>query len=255
MSNKNILFIVEGENDESDFISRLFKVCYKNQTYQFYKYKTNIHVLADKLNKEFPDFDEHEDLDIKLILRSIYGDKDGVLSREYTDIYMIFDFEPQHSNPHFEMIKRMLAYFNESYDMGKLFINYPMMQSYKHLSKLPDEQFIHRCVSHDEILHYKDKVDKESDYKHLSAYDYFTIYSIAVHHLKKANYILNDKYSIPDKNDYMNWDAVEIYEKQLSSFIEDDSVSVLNTSIFVLPDYNITKFFKQISDGKDKFML
>ena len=253
MADKNILFVVEGENDETSFISTIFKVCYKNQNYCFYKYKTNIHVLAKKIEEEYPDFDESDEFDIRLVLRSL-GNED-VLSRKYTDIYLIFDFDPQHSDPQFEMVKRMMLYFNESYDKGKIFINYPMIQSYKHFSKLPDQNFKNKIVSDADFYHYKELVNEESNFKQLSKYDYFTIYSLAAHHLKKANYIINDTYSIPDKISYLDWDFSNILEKQILSFCDNQFVYVLNTSIFILIDYAPDAFFRQIKENRDNFFI
>ena len=45
MSERNLLFIVEGEADEPTFIRRLFRVCYAQQSYRTYTYKTNLHTL------------------------------------------------------------------------------------------------------------------------------------------------------------------------------------------------------------------
>ena len=36
MSDRNLLFIVEGEADEPVFIRRLFKTCYSSQEYKTY---------------------------------------------------------------------------------------------------------------------------------------------------------------------------------------------------------------------------
>ena len=126
---KRILVIVEGEADEVKFLRSLFQNCYKKADYKVYSYKTNIHVLAQELYNNYPDFDEDE-TDIKLVLASLEtnADKKKKLLEKYTDVFMIFDFDPQHDHPHFDTVRRMLKYFDDSTAQGKLFINYPMMQ-------------------------------------------------------------------------------------------------------------------------------
>ena len=70
MQNNKVLFIVEGESDEVRFLKRMFHTCFSNQNYEIYSYKTNIHVLAQLLFQEYPDF-ESDEIDIKLVLRSL----------------------------------------------------------------------------------------------------------------------------------------------------------------------------------------
>ena len=74
MPNNKILFIVEGENDEVSFIKKMLSVCSPNTAYEFYSYRCNIHVLAQVLYNEYPDF-EDDKIDIQLVLKSKENDK------------------------------------------------------------------------------------------------------------------------------------------------------------------------------------
>ena len=207
MSDRKILFVVEGLNDEPKFIRKLLQVCYSSQQFKTYSYKTNIHVLAKRLEDEYPNF-ENEDIDIQLILRQ-YEDDDNqreLLSARYTDVFLIFDFEPRDHDPRFDIIKRMLSYFNDSTNRGKLFINYPMMQSYKHFPRLPFPKFKDEAVSCVDCKRYKEYVSKISKYTDLSQYDYPLFMSLAAHHLSKANYLLTGKYELPKESDYLSWE-------------------------------------------------
>ena len=256
MSDRRILFVVEGLNDEPKFIRRLLQVCYSTQQFKTYSYKTNIHVLAKRLEDEYPDF-ENEDIDIQLILRQ-YEDDDNqreLLSAHYTDIFLIFDFEPRDHTPRFEIIRRMLAYFNDSTTRGKLFINYPMMQSYKHFPKLPFPEFKDETVSCVDCKRYKEHVSNISKYTDLAKYDYPLFMSLAVHHLCKANFLLTEIYEIPTVEDYLSWEMPQIFDRQVSSLNNDEMVFVLNTCIFILCDYKPTSFFRQLSDRKQQFLV
>ena len=145
MAKRTALFIVEGLSDEVKFVKKLLEKCNRNLDYKVFCYKTNIHVLAKELEDNYPDFDDEDEyIDFRLVLVGLAdNEKDkNILSQNYNDIFLIFDFEPQEINPHFDVISIMLKYFNDSTEHGKLYINYPMMQSYKDFSYLPDDDFL-----------------------------------------------------------------------------------------------------------------
>ena len=84
---KRILVVVEGEADEVKFLKKLFQKCHKNADYKVYSYRTNIHVLAQELYNNYPDF-ENDETDIKLVLASLEPneDKRQKLLEKYTDV-------------------------------------------------------------------------------------------------------------------------------------------------------------------------
>lgn len=248
MPNNRILFIVEGLNDEVQFVRRLLTKCCAPQEFEIYPYKCNIHVLSQILYNEYPNFEEDE-VDIQLVLRSKEADqhKQKILNQKYRDIFLIFDYEPQHDLPHFGTVRRMLNYFDDSSNQGKLYINYPMMQSYKHFSKLPDDSFWSKAVSKEMCLHYKEIVGKESIFTDISKYSYSTFMSLAVHHIKKANYLLSGVYEIPMADKFIEWNMTDIYDIQTASLNDYGKIFVLNTCIFILADFAPNDFFKTVS--------
>ena len=253
---KKILMIVEGDRDEKKFFSKLFSSCFKKAEYSFYSYRTNIHVLAQELIDNYPDF-EHEEIDIRLILLSLEknDDRKSILLDNYTDIYLVFDFDPHHKPSHFPIIKRMLYYFNDSTLQGKLYINYPMMQSYKHFSSLPDENFATKQVLLSDIRSYKQTVGNESAFTNLNSYNYVLFYSLAVHHLKKIYFIINHHYCIPSVETYLNMDFVSLFDHEVMLILEKQVVDVVNTCIFALCDYAPNAFFRFISKCKDDLLI
>lgn len=254
MGRSRFLFIVEGASAEPRFIKKMFGTCFPNQDYETYTYSTNLHVLASRLEEDYPDFD-NGDIDIRLVLRSYETSKSKlkVLSGEYTDIFMIFDFEPQTDSPHFETIKRMLSFFNDSSDQGKLFINYPMLESVRHLKRMPDDSFSELKVESGDYGTYKKIVGDSSYYRDIDKYDYGVFLSIASHHLKKLNRILNGKYEMPSKDAYFLLSHEALYTVQCEC--KDSYVWVVNTCILELIDYNPTLFFKKFSTNRDLFMV
>lgn len=255
---KKVLLIVEGDADEVKFLRSLFKNCYKKTDYKIYPYRTNIHVLAQELFDNYNDFDINtEDTDIKLVLASLEKDeqKKKLLLDKYSDVFMIFDFEPQHDHPHFDTVKRMLKFYTDSTDQGKLFINYPMMQSYKHFSVLPSPTFATLEVELNNVKRYKEIVGKESKFTDLDKYNYVIYFSIAVHQLKKANKIVNNKYEIFNINEYLKFDFSKIYDCEINLLNTRKVISVINTCVFVLIDFAPKKFFDFVSAKKDDLLI
>lgn len=69
MKIKNVLYVVEGTNDEPHFIKQLLSKCYPSSNYKIYSYEANLHMLASRLEKTYENF-ENDELDILLFLKS-----------------------------------------------------------------------------------------------------------------------------------------------------------------------------------------
>ena len=50
-----------------------------------------------------------------------------------------------------DKITEMASYFVESSDMGKLYLNYPMVEAYYHMKSIPDPEFDSYTVSLEEL--------------------------------------------------------------------------------------------------------
>lgn len=66
---------------------------------------------------------------------------------DFTNIFLVFDYERHDTNFSEDKIIRMQNSFMDSTDMGKLYINYPMIESYQHLCSLPDRDYSNRKIS------------------------------------------------------------------------------------------------------------
>lgn len=251
MAERKILYICEGLQDEPGFLKKLMEKSYPDVPYRIYPYKTTIHTLASKLSEDYEDFDSG-DYDIRLIIREMESDPEQkkLLSENFTDIIMGFDFDPHHDNPDFETVKRMLEYFTDSTDMGKLYINYPMMQSFKHFVSLPDPEYKYRISP---PYDYKKLVGEESRFTDLSKYQYDTFIQIAVQNLVKVWGILHGTFRMPSYNEYLSMDLSELYQTELEMFWTTDKTHVINTLIFFLIDYNPSTFFSIVSRHPEKY--
>lgn len=244
MADRKLLFICEGLQDEPDFLKHMMLKVFPDISYKIYSYRTTIHTLASRLKNEYPDFDDGYH-DIRLILRDNEKNQDlrDILSGSFSDIILAFDFEPHHDHPDFDTVRRMLAYFCDSTDMGKLYINYPMMQSYKHLKCLPDPDYINRKAF---PRGYKELVGIESCMTDLQKYNYEIFIQIAIHNLIKIYNILRNLRLIPDSESYYKMDWVELFDRELEIYWNTDMVDVINTLCFFPVDYNPADFIERI---------
>jgi hypothetical protein len=114
---------------------------------EIYPYRANIYDLFRILSEEYDSFD---DVDLPLILRKRekeYSERWLQLSKRFSDIILVFDFDPQDHLFSTETIERMVSFFDESTIQGKLYVNYPMVEAYRDLSSLPyDTTYMDRSV-------------------------------------------------------------------------------------------------------------
>ncbi len=65
---------------------------------------------------------------------------------DFTNIILVFDYERHDPAFSEEKILEMQHCFEDSTDMGKLYLNYPMIESYLHLKSMPDGEYINRKI-------------------------------------------------------------------------------------------------------------
>ena len=133
VSNKKILVVTEGVKDEPAVFKKLSEIFGLSSNVEIVSYGTNIHQLIAALEKE----NDLEDVDIQLLLREIARKSPQApseiekLNDTYTDKIFIFDIEIQDPNYDGSKVLKLLEAMDDSTgDLGKLFINYPMWESY-----------------------------------------------------------------------------------------------------------------------------
>lgn len=240
--NSKILLIVEGEKTEKQLLNQLFKVYgIKVLDKQIYAYTTNIYDLYDRVFKD--SLDELDDLDFLLALKEkgINHKQKDLLSQEYSDILLIFDYEPQDHNFGSKEISIMMDYFSESTDKGKLYINYPSVESFKHFNSIPDKFFLSKNVHIDDLksIGYKRIVNQESYCTDIRKYSKECFDYIISESIKKAEYIEKQEISHTFNDSYKNIDESRLLETINQMFTNQQIIPVLNTSLFFICEYNI----------------
>ena len=165
-------------------------------------------------------------------------EKKKLFDARYSDVLLIFDLDPQAPDYSSEKIMEMLAYFVESSDMGKLYINYPMAESFYHMKSIPDDDYNSYTASLEELRQhkYKQRVNAENrnhDYsKFAVSKEECTI--VIQQNIDKAWLLSTTRHLkgavIPEAPGVLGTQLRYLEERQL--------VSVLCTCVFYIADYN-----------------
>lgn len=268
-----ILFIFEGKDDKTYFesIKRLF-FPEKSETFVC-TYNSNIYSLYTKL-KNHDALNGKLEVDTVSVFKEILIEKgDNTLKDiredEVSEIYLFFDYDFQEKSRTLEennkRLSEMLEYFTDETDNGKLYINYPMVESLRYTKELPDNDYWHYTVSRQKCQedNFKHQVHEFSFYKSNLEYLVLTIkpaddetkiqqkadtaktnwLHLVTMNTSKANYICNDKNELPEEVNSQK----EIYDNQLAKYVgtEECKVSILNAFPIFLFDY----FGKKIVSG------
>jgi hypothetical protein len=162
------LLIVEGNHEKNELFWLIFR-CFPEINIDMnnvWIYGTNIYLLYEDIAKEYgADWSiEENDIDLPFVISKKQTPSDIRYKDEFTNIILIFDYERHDTNFSEIKILEMQRIFSDATDMGKLYINYPMIESYQHLKSIPDSNFSERKIpiSLRPGSKYKELVGKES---------------------------------------------------------------------------------------------
>lgn len=158
--NKTLL-IVEGKKEEELF-RRLFFFFPELSVFpaDIIVYRSNIYDLERIIREEYGTEWDKDEIDLPFLIGRKTGTK--LHLQDFTNIFLIFDFDPQDTFYSSDRIRRLQKHFSDPSNEGMLYINYPMVESYLHFSSLPDEAFFVRAVTIVALSQYKKRVREES---------------------------------------------------------------------------------------------
>lgn len=157
------LFIVEGDH-EKDVLVSLLSRCFPELGIimdDVWIYGSNIYKLYGKLVNEYKGEWDEEEIDIVHLLSEENGNK--WYKEDFTSVFMFFDYERQEGTFDEAIITKMQNYFNDENEVGKLFLNYPMVEAYQHIFQVPDNEYENLAVAVSSVekgYMYKNLVDK-----------------------------------------------------------------------------------------------
>lgn len=252
----NILIIVEGLKTEPNFFKRLSDVFALK--FDIYCLETNIYSLYKKM-KEI-DFNG----DIKDVLSEIHPSKKEMLAKKFAYTYLIFDCDAHHSRKdesrtqeeivldNLAKLSEMVNYFVDETDpsIGKLYINYPMMESYRDCDKFFEEDYASAKVSIEELSTYKNRVAKKKlSCIHIDKYTKEQFSSLILQNLYKLNIIHHKIWGKPDYDTYLKCSDSEcILSEEKNLIVSEKLLSVINTSLFMITDFygNRNSFYEDL---------
>ena len=242
------LIVVEGGRLEPRFFEQLKKVFGLNL--DIYCLKYNIYLLYKKM-KEMG-FNGN----LKDVLLEVHDTEEyrELLSQNFAYTYLIFDFDPHHTEEYekdvpletivennINKVREMAEYFVDETDptIGKLYINYPMMESFKDCDSFEDDGYLTREVDLSDIKQYKEIVGRRKmANKRIDGYSKSDFTMLTRQNVKKLGKI---REVVDESIDYETYIQESNQSKVLQREIEFISslrkIAVLNTSVFFALDY------------------
>lgn len=233
---KKILFVVEGSKTENKCAVNIFKRVMKvnDENVAVHRHSTNVYDLYDKLfSGEYDYFIDYLRVNAKKLFKGATKPSDY-----FSSIYLVFDLDPQDPRFSVQKCEKLLNYFNDDTNNGKLYFNYPMVETIFDISSLNQKQFNGRVVNRLGLSSesYKSRVNKISIIKNRKGYSLRNkniLYQVIQLNINKYFYLVNS-----DRDDsYSN--QMELLNSE-KIFLSKNKISVVNSSLLILHDYNDT---------------
>lgn len=143
------LFIVEGHHEKHELFGLMLQ-CFPEIPIRMeclWIYGTNIYMLYEDIVKEYGEDWTDLDVDPPFVISKKKNFQRLRYKADFVNIVLVFDYERHDANFSEDKIVEMQNYFTDAADTGKLYLNYPMIESYRHLKGLPDEGYADRKVA------------------------------------------------------------------------------------------------------------
>ncbi len=243
-----ILFVFEGGSAEPKVFDSIGKLFLSEEDFQIIKCKHDLPTLYSHLKANGDD-----------LFRILPFKENGIeipegkrLDTLFSQIFLFFDYDFQNRiglDKVNEILNEMLDFFDDETDNGKLYINYPMIESLKYTKEMPDNNYYQYVVSRDECVKHQFKGNAEQfAYSGAKGFKFIDLsltkkaavmknwISLIYQNVIKANYIVSESNTIPEQKDDINQNA--IFEAQKSKYVDVNmDVSILNSFPIFIYDY------------------
>jgi hypothetical protein len=252
-----ILFVFEGNQREPDLFQTIQRLFFpKANEHIVCSFGNNLYQLYEELDEYGGDGDI-----VSLLMKKFEGKNDNPFknvehSSDFSEIYLFFDYDFQNSNLPIEELNRqvnvMLNLFDDETSNGKLYINYPMIESLRYTKKLPDYHYFEYTVLRDDCHEFKRISAEFSAYK---SFDFVQVYPrkklteekqeqlvynwkyLKDQNVCKANYICNGKKDYPKSKDEISQQNIFTAQESKYVLVTPSSVAILNAFPLFLYDY------------------
>ena len=249
-----ILFVLEGKTEESFFHSIgniLFGGTEKESTKDIkYSFGNNIYNLYKEL-QEYRGDGTNAFGDIRALLREKNKGKSddplkNITNSDISETYLFFDcdfHDRRRDELKIKEIEELLTYFNNETENGKLYINYPMVESIRYEKSLPDPEYYKYTIEMSKCRNFKQIANELSCFK---SYNYLEEKSknysknwrlLTKQNIAKANYLCQGKNQNPKSKEDIT--QQKIFDAELEKFIkaEPSTISILSALPIFLYEY------------------
>lgn len=247
-----VLFITEGENLDKRILNRVQSLFYPGQKVKIFPICLNIYNLYSKMTK-YDDFGT-EFIDVFSVIQEIAKEQKSsnnpellALKRnQVSEIFLFFDYDGHDTlvSTYPTCIENMFELFSNETENGKLYINYPMVESYKH----PIQDNI-EVINIYTDTHYKTHVSSICDKRleqiqRLNKNDWLNLF---LPHLKSTNFLHHQIFDLPncyDDTKVMTQETIYHYQKE-KYISPNQQVMVLSSFSWFLLEYLGEKLFSE----------
>ena len=193
------------------------------------------------------------------LFRSLPFDENGIVLPKdkrvdtlFSQVFLFFDYDFQNkmgTQKVNNILYEMLDFFNDETENGKLYINYPMIESLKYTKEMPDAEYWkyvatrHECAKH----LFKGNAERFA-YAQAKAFRFINLAKtrreivmsnwekLKIQNVCKANYLVFGSNTIPLEKSIINQKS--IFEAQKEKYVDsNEMVSILNSFPIFLYDY------------------
>ncbi len=250
-SQNRILLIVEGAKTEPKLFEKISSIKWNEKAeISIIDIKTNIYSLYNKMIKYDEDFFLGASSTIDVLKEMLYSEgrtqELEKLNYPFTDIYLFFDFEYQDriipDEKKHDFLNDMQNYFSNETENGLLLINYPMIEAYRDfIPPAPSLSFRDRDIDIPIVKDkkYKQIVGERGFVYDIKNYDLNMFEGLFIQNVMKANYLLNNDYSMPEYEIFIN-DFVygtSLLNSEFNYIDKNLKISILCSCIYIFVGY------------------
>ncbi len=243
-----ILFVFEGGKAEPMVFDSIGKLFLSNEELCVVKCEHDLPTLYSSLKAN--GYDLFRSLPFKENDISLPEDKR--LDTLFSQIFLFFDYDFQNRLGTQKVnciLDEMLDFFSDETENGKLYINYPMIESLKYTKEIPDENYWRYVATREECANHQFKGNAERfAYPQAKAFRFIDLVKtekqkvmdnwekLKFQNVCKANFLVTESNVMTLQKSTIN--QKDIFETQKSKYVEiDESVSILNSFPIFLYDY------------------
>lgn len=171
----------------------------------------------------------------------------GIKRNDVSQVYLFFDHDAHSHIANIEKLNKMLEYFDNETEYGKLYISYPMVEALKHLSETINCNELTCLIA--ENTKYKKTVNDEAANKYIQVNKYTQEIweEIIDEHCKKLGFLCIGKFEPLG----ISVSQQKIFNIQIEKYVKQDkSVAILSAFPIFLLDYYGYEYFGYESSEK-----